>query len=105
VNCLIINNEEFKTSEARIGSKQDSGRLERLFTQLLKYNLFGKKVFENLNKSDMLQTVKHFRDDCCKKNGDEYEYDALILVIMSHGKDGSLITKNDESIFVNNSQY
>lgn len=107
MNCLIINNEEFENADARIGSKNDSDRLVRLFAKLLRYNLFGEKAFENLSKSDMLQTVRNFRNDCCKKksdtNGDvnDDHYDALILVIMSHGSDGSFTTrKNEEDIFV-----
>jgi hypothetical protein len=95
VSCMIISNENFLKEEMRVGAQQDSKRLKRLFSTLLNYDLFGKEVYKNLTKSEMQENIDKFSKECQKN-----EYDALILVIMSHGIDGAVNTKDGGIVYV-----
>ena len=82
--CSIINNEEFKSEannkKVRTGSNKDVERLERLFNKLsfeveIKLNRSKRLILE----TDLVEFIKKVKEN-------ETQYDAMVLIIMSHGK-------------------
>ena len=83
--CMIINNEDFKIKgslkeKIRTGSEVDAKRLESLFRQL---NFEVEPTKQNRNSMEMREDLKEFKD---KIKNNENNYDAMVLIIMSHGK-------------------
>ena len=83
--CMIINNEDFKIKgslkeKIRTGSEVDAKRLESLFRQL---NFEVEQTKQNRNLTDMREDLNEFKE---KIKNNENNYDAMVLIIMSHGK-------------------
>lgn len=80
--CLIINNLVFhKESMNRRGGEVDEEMLSDLFSKLS----FEVHVKNDLKSSEMLETAEEF----AKK--DHSNFDAFIMIVMSHGADGDAI--------------
>jgi len=83
--ALIIANEQYKNDvrDARIGSSVDRKNLENLFEQMD----FEVNVKLDLSKVELMKALNEFADD--KRHE---ENDMMILVILSHGREGSIDT-------------
>jgi hypothetical protein len=85
--CLIINNENFfengnKIEELRrYGTDMDASRLKNLFEKLN----FRVDVFVDLRENEMRQYINNFANDT---NLNAESYDAICLIILTHGSDG-----------------
>ena len=86
--CLIINNEHFYDHDnkeimdmRRYGTDMDAARLKNLFEKLK----FHVKFELDLTEKELRKTIQEFAKDC-----DLYAncYDAICLIILSHGTDG-----------------
>jgi hypothetical protein len=98
--CLIINNQDFDIQEGnlstRTGAKIDEDRFEKLFKKL-NFEIFKNKILSNRTKNQIMkEDLKEFIDEI-KKN--EEKYDALVLIIMTHGKSGDQLYGSDNQIF------
>ena len=94
--CLIINNEYFDKKgnlSTRTGAKIDEDRFEKLFKKL---NFEVKKI-SNSSKDKILKVdLKDFIDEISEN---EEKYDALVLIIMSHGTSGDKLYGSDNKSF------
>lgn len=80
--CLIINNLEFqKESLNRHGGEYDEEMLSDLFSKLS----FEVHVKNDLKYNEILDTAEEFA------SRDHSEYDAFVMIVMSHGADGDAI--------------
>jgi hypothetical protein len=98
--CLIINNQDFDIQEGtlstRTGAKVDDDRFEKLFKKL-NFEILKNKILSNRTKNQIMkEDLKEFIDEI-KKN--EEKYDALVLIIMTHGKSGDQLYGSDYKIF------
>ena len=98
--CLIINNEEFKTyvtannEEIRTGSNRDVERLEQLFKKLnFQVEIKRNRSKDEMLKSDFVELIKRI-----KRN--DTKFDAMVLVIMSHGKKDVIYDRDNKKIEV-----
>lgn len=83
--ALIIEIEEYDNAvqTKRIGSDVDVANLKKLFQQLH----FKSEHLRNLTRLDMLKALKDFA-----AHPDHRDADMMVLVILSHGTDGRIIT-------------
>jgi hypothetical protein len=89
--CLLINNEHFYGGHnqeemldlRRYGTDMDASRLKNLFEKL-KFTVNFKC---DLTEADIRDEIRAFALDC-EING--HAYDAIALIILSHGVDGYL---------------
>ncbi len=89
--ALIVEIEAYdnEVHETRVGSEHDRRNLASLFKQLF----FNVVVKRNLTK---LQFMKEL--DEIAKDGRQVEADMFILVVLSHGRDGCIITSDGRQI-------
>ena len=90
--CLIINNSQFKImnkdsfdDKYRAGSAKDVARLEQLFTKLK----FTVDVRLNRTRDQILK--QDFAEFIERLNKNKESFDALVLIIMSHGSSNDKI--------------
>ena len=95
--CLIINNEHFYDSDGneilnlrRNGTAMDASRLKTLFEKLH----FSVEIFVDLDEKSMRSKINYYADKS-GKNSDAY--DAICLIILSHGTDGYLYGVDNEN--------
>ncbi len=95
--CLIINNEHFYDSDGneilnlrRNGTSKDALRLKNLFEQLH----FSVKIFIDLDEKSMRSEINSYANQS-RINPDAY--DALCLIILSHGTDGYLYSVDNDN--------
>lgn len=89
--CLIINNKNFRNSDAgynRKGSEIDERNLKELFKELS----FTVHVKNDLTADQMRQVAREFAEK------DHSEFDAFIFIIMSHGEDKDVIESVDRRL-------
>ena len=93
--CLIINNEHFYDQNQkeiidlrRYGTDMDASRLKNLFEQLK----FHVKFELDLTEEQLRQTIQQFARDC-----EMYNYQAICLIILSHGTDGYIYGSDFEN--------
>ncbi len=85
--CLIINNENFFENGIiveelrRYGTDMDASRLKNLFEKLK----FRVDVSVDLKENEMRQAINNFANDT---NLNAENYDAICLIILTHGSDG-----------------
>lgn len=87
--ALILNFEHFDPStelRTRRGSQVDVSNLDNLFTQMG----FQVNVAEDLMGKETLKTIIDFSNDKLHNSGN-----MMILVVLSHGKDGGMIYTSD----------
>ena len=84
--CIVINNVTFdgETSE-RLGAKYDEDRLQALFEELG----FLVEINTNLTRDEMYKLAKDVAAD------DHSNFDAFVLIIMSHGRRGDAVSGVD----------
>ena len=94
--CLLINNEEFQISkDTRTGCIKDEERLKTLFEKLHfevlepKRNRSKREIFD----IDFVDFIKRLEEN-------ETKYDAMVLIIMSHGKKDAIIDRENNEIKV-----
>ncbi|XP_041378266.1 caspase-3-like [Gigantopelta aegis] len=89
--CLIIQNENFPGGDTRKGAHKDLERLEKIFKNLE----FDVRVSCDLTadkmKDVMAKEAREFKAD----------FDCLVCIIMSHGKDGQLLGTDNFYVKVN----
>lgn len=85
--ALIIEIEEYenKIEPKRIGSQFDVDNLSKLFQQLH----FSTEHKQNLSRKECFSVLKEFSADARHANAD-----MMILVILSHGRDGQIIASD-----------
>ncbi len=76
--CLIINNEDFDDDQLRLGSARGVQRLRNLFQQLN----FEVEIKCNQTLNEFNNSLNEF---ISKINKNENDFDALVVIIMSHG--------------------
>lgn len=86
--CLIINNEHFYdlnglelSNMRRYGTDMDASRLKNMFEKLN----FQVEMFVDLKEIEMRQVIQSFANKCDYNSN---LYDAICLIVLSHGTDG-----------------
>ncbi|RWS14616.1 hypothetical protein B4U79_17278 [Dinothrombium tinctorium] len=89
--CLIINNRNFVSDEST--SDVDEANLVNVFSDFLGFKV---KLYRNLNKEDMLSTLKNVAND------DELSAcEVFTLIILAKGNEDSVFCVNNGSLLIN----
>ena len=86
--CIIINNYNFTDGRVRLGSEKDVEKLERLFGELLGFEVEKKMDLTAKTMHDAMEKAKSYKHQCC-----------FVVAVMSHGTckgilgiDGQIVT-------------
>ncbi|XP_043476265.1 caspase-3-like [Leptopilina heterotoma] len=90
--CYIINEEQFDKWSNRQGSQKDVQKLKETFEKFG----FDIVIKENLTKQEIFDNLKSV------SNYTKQDYDCVILCIMSHGEKGTIVTRDEKLVSLDN---
>ena len=93
--CIIINNEEFKTLEKRTGSRKDTDDLEEVFKNKLGFKV---RIYSNLTSDGIHKLLKERQQKRYTK------YYCLFVIIMSHGCQKGIYGTDEQCISIDEIQ-
>ncbi|XP_077535208.1 uncharacterized protein LOC144147054 isoform X3 [Haemaphysalis longicornis] len=95
--CIILNNVHFDShSESREGSELDVDRMHALFTQFH----FEVTIESNLSAMDMKAILEGVSKEESQKDAD-----CLVVILMSHGKEGTIYGSDGEEVHLEPDVY
>ena len=93
--CIIINNEEFKTLEKRTGSRKDANDLEEVFKNKLGFKV---RIYPNLTAGGIHKLLKERQQKHYTK------YYCLFIIILSHGCQRGIYGTDEQCISIDEIQ-